>query len=160
METSKVRAAREVALAGFADTGSGHLNCAQAVVRFASLLLDAGEDSVVLARYFGGGMTRMGEVCGALSGAALSVGLRDRCRGLTWPDGLSPDTEKLQELFRRFEAEFGATTCRQLVGYVTDTAQGYDRFKDEDKYASCASYVAWVCDQLQDLLITSGDGEA
>jgi C_GCAxxG_C_C family probable redox protein len=129
------------------------------VVRFASLLLGAGEDTVVLARYFGGGMTRMGEVCGALSGAALSLGLRDRCRGLAWPDGESPDMEKLQQLFRRFEAEFGATTCRQLVGYLTDSAQGYDRFRDEDKYASCRSYVSWVCDQLQDLLGTSGDGE-
>jgi C_GCAxxG_C_C family probable redox protein len=159
VETSEAQAARAVALAGFADTGPGHLNCAQAVVRFASLMLGAGEDSVVLARYFGGGMTRMGEVCGALSGAALSVGLRDRCRGLTWPDGRSPDTEKLQEMFRRFEAEFGATTCRQLVGYPTDTTQGYDRFKDDDKYASCRNYVSWVCDQLRDLLITPGDGE-
>jgi C_GCAxxG_C_C family probable redox protein len=159
VEKSKARVAKALALAGFADTGPGHLNCAQAVIRFASLLLGEGEDTVVLARYFGGGMTRMGEVCGALSGAALSLGLRDRCRGLEWPDGQSPDTEKLQQLFRRFDAEFGATTCRQLVGYLTDTAQGHDRFRDEDKYTSCRSYVSWVCDQLQDLLTTSGDGE-
>jgi C_GCAxxG_C_C family probable redox protein len=130
------------------------------VVRFAALLLDADEDSVVLARYFGGGMTRMGEICGALSGAALALGLRDRCWGLAWPDGQSPDTDRLQQLFRRFEAEFGATTCRQLVGYLTDTAQGYERFRDEDKYASCRNYVSWVCDQLRDLLTTSGEGEA
>lgn len=116
--------AKEAALAGFRDMGPGHVNCAQAVVRFASMVLGADQDSVVLARYFGGGITRMGQVCGALSGSAISLGLRDRCLGLSWPDGASPDTEKLQPLFRQFEAEFGALTCRELVGYVTDTSGG------------------------------------
>ena len=144
--------AKEAALAGFRDMGAGHLNCAQAVVRFAAEVLGADLDSVVLARYFGGGMTRMGQVCGALSGAALSVGLRDRSRGLSWPDGASPDTEKLQRLFGQFEAEFGALTCRELLGYVTNTAEGYDRFRADGKYAACEGYVSWACDHLCGIL--------
>lgn len=152
MVSDESRQAKEAALAGFRDMGAEHLNCAQAVVRFATDLLGAEQDSVVLARYFGGGMTRMGEVCGALSGAALSLGLRDRCRGLSWPDGTSPDTRGLQELFARFEAEFGALTCRELIGYVTQTPEGYERFKADDKYVSCESYVSWACDQLRDIL--------
>jgi C_GCAxxG_C_C family probable redox protein len=156
MVTDGFQTAKAAALAGFADTGPDHLNCAQAVVRFASIMLGADEDSVVLARYFGGGMTRMGEICGALSGAALSLGLRDRTRAFNWADGQSPDTEKLQELFRQFEAEFGATTCRGLIGYLTDTTQGYERFKAEDRYASCRSYVSWVCDHVGGLLATAG----
>ena len=75
--------AKVAALSGFRETGADHLNCAQAVVRFAAILLDARQDSVVLARYFGGGMTGMGQVCGALSGAALSVGMRDLNLGLS-----------------------------------------------------------------------------
>ena len=146
--------ARAAALAGFAATGPDHLNCAQAIVRCASRLLGVGDDSVVLARYFGGGITRMGEVCGALSGAALCLGLRDRHRGFTWPDGQSPDTEKLQQLFRRFEAEFQGKTCRGLVGYLMNTAQGYERFRAEGKYELCTHYVSWVCDQLPELLMT------
>jgi C_GCAxxG_C_C family probable redox protein len=152
MEDDRSRQAKAAALKGFRDTGSGHLNCAQAVVRCASIVLGADQDSAVLARYFGGGITRMGEVCGALSGAALSLGLRDRCRGLDWPDGTSPDSEKLQQLFRGFEAEFGALTCRALVGYGTGTREGYAKFRAEDKYASCEAYVSWVCDQLLDIL--------
>jgi C_GCAxxG_C_C family probable redox protein len=147
--------AKAAALAGFAETGAGHLNCAQAVVRFAAILLDARQDSVVLARYFGGGMTGMGQVCGALSGAALSVGLRDLHLGLSWPDRASPGFEKLQQLFRQFEVEFGATTCRGLIGYVTDTPQDYERFKAEGKYASCEGYVSWTCDRLHDILETT-----
>jgi len=147
--------AKEAALAGFRDMGPGHVNCAQAVVRFASMVLGADQDSVVLARSFGGGITRMGQVCGALSGSAMSLGLRDRCRGLSWPDGASPDTEKLQQLFRQFEAEFGALTCRELVGYVTDTPEVYERFRADGNYVSCEGYGSWACDHLYHILETT-----
>jgi len=152
MEVDTARQAKETALAGFRDGGPDHLNCAQAVVRCAAIVLGANDDATVLARYFGGGMTRMGEVCGALSGAALSLGLRDRCRGLAWPDGTSPDTERLQQLFRDFEAEFGALTCRALIGYGTGTHDGYQRFKADDKYASCEAYVSWACERVLAIL--------
>ena len=153
MTDDTVSAARAAALAGFADSGPGHLNCAQAVVRFAALLLGAGEDSVVLARYLGGGIAGMGEVCGALSGAALSLGLRDQLRGVPGADHAASSTaERLQQLFRGFETEFGATTCRALIGCRIDSAQAFERSKAEDKHRSCAAYVSWVCDQLPGLL--------
>ncbi len=154
MVEDRLQQAKEAALAGFRDMGAGHLNCAQAVVRFAAIVLGADQDSVVLARYFGGGITRMGQVCGALSGAAMSLGLRDHFLALSWPDGASPDTEKLQQMFRRFEAEFGALTCGALVGYGIGTQQGYERFKADDKYVSCEGYVSWACDHLHEILLT------
>jgi C_GCAxxG_C_C family probable redox protein len=155
---SDIQEARAAALMGFAATGANHLNCAQAVVRCASRLLEMDDDPVVLARYFGGGITRLGEVCGALSGAALSLGLRDRHCSLAWADGQSPDTAALQESFRLFEDRFGATTCRALVGYAIDTPQGYERFRADGKYQACTEYVAWVCDQLPRLLFRQGSG--
>ena len=156
MAAQGFREAKEAALAGFDDVGPGHLNCAQAVVCCALRTLGAGDHSVALARYFGGGMVRTGEVCGALSGAALSLGLRDECLGLSWPDGTSPDVERLQQLFRRFATEFGALTCRELVGYATDSSEGYDRFRADGKHASCESYVSWVCERLHGILETTG----
>jgi len=151
-----VPTARAAALAGFADTGPGHLNCAQAVIRFAALLLGAREDSVVLARYMGGGMAGMGEVCGALSGAVLSLGLRDQHRGFSPANDVPSATkEQLQRLFRRFEAEFGATACRALVGYRLDSAQAFERFRAEGKHRTCEAYVSWTCDQLANILVTA-----
>ena len=156
MADHTVPAARAAALAGFADTGPGHLNCAQAVVRFTALLLGAGEDSVVLARYMGGGMAGMGEVCGALSGAVLSAGLRDQHRGFSSADDApSAAKEPLQQLFRRFEAEFGATACRALIGYPLDSAQAFERFRAEGKHRTCEAYVSWTCDQMADILVTA-----
>lgn len=148
--------AKDAALTGFRDLGPDHLNCAQAVVRFATVLLDADPDSVVLARYFGGGMTRTGQVCGALSGVALSVGLRDRFRDLSWPDGTSPDTDRVQALIREFEATFGSTTCLGLIGYLTDTPEEYERFRAENKYESCTGYVSWACDHVYDIIVAPG----
>ena len=144
--------AKEAALARFRDLGPGHLNCAQAVVHFASSVLGLSQDSVVVARYFGGGLVRTGQVCGALSGCAISLGLRDLHRGLTWPDGTSPDTEELQSLCRDFEATFGAMDCGDLVGYQIGTPDGYRRFKADDKYEPCEQYVSWACDHLADVL--------
>lgn len=144
--------AKAAALAGFGETGADHLTCAQAVVRFAAVLPDASQDSVVLARYFGGGMKGMGQVCGALSGAAVSVGLRDLSLVLSWPDRASPDTEKLQQPSQGFEAEFGALTCRALIGHGTGTDEAYKRFGADDRYASCESYILWACDHLLDIL--------
>jgi C_GCAxxG_C_C family probable redox protein len=147
--------AREAALARFRDLGPGHLNCAQAVVHFASLALGLSQDSVVMARYFGGGIARTGQVCGALSGCAISLGLRDLHLGLSWPDGTSPDTENLQRLCRDFEAQFGAMACRDLVGYDIGAAGGYRRFKADGKYELCEQYVSWACDRLADALRTA-----
>jgi hypothetical protein len=98
----------------------------------------------------------MGEVCGALSGAALSAGLRDQHRGFSSADDApSLARERLQQLFRRFEAEFGATTCRELVGYRLDSARAFERFRAEGKHRTCEAYVSWTCDQLADILATT-----
>jgi C_GCAxxG_C_C family probable redox protein len=148
MADSQSSAAKEAALAGFSDLGPDHLNCAQAVVRFACLVLGLRQDSAVAARYFGGGIVRCGHVCGALSGAAISLGLRDLHFGLSWPDGTSPDTEMLRQLCTEFQVKFGATDCKALVGYGIETPDGYRRFKADDKYQLCRQYVSWTCDRL------------
>ena len=77
--------AKANALARFAETGPGHINCAQAVVAFSLEVMGEDPDLVVTGRYFGGGIAGMGEVCGAITGAALALGLRDYGEGATTP---------------------------------------------------------------------------
>jgi hypothetical protein len=72
--------ARAAALAQFIDTGPDHINCSQAVVRFAILVLGHDPGLVTLARYFGGGITGMGEACGAITGSAIALGPRPLSR--------------------------------------------------------------------------------
>jgi C_GCAxxG_C_C family probable redox protein len=65
---------------------------------------------------FGGGMARQGWTCGALTGAMMTLGLR--AGYTTAQDTATKDAlyAKVQALVEAFEAQHGATACRQLVG--------------------------------------------
>ena len=73
--------AKTAALAEFNDPGPAHINCCQAVVRFAVLVLGCDPGLVTVGRYFGGGIAGMGETCGAITGTAMALGMRDLCLG-------------------------------------------------------------------------------
>jgi C_GCAxxG_C_C family probable redox protein len=95
--------------------------CAQAVLTaFAS---DFGLDeslSLKLATGFGSGMGRMCEVCGALTGAFMVIGLK---YGKEKSDGTRYGTETettyrlVADLAGRFQEKNGSIYCRKLIGY-------------------------------------------
>jgi C_GCAxxG_C_C family probable redox protein len=144
--------ARADTLARFKDPGPNHVNCSQAVVRFALLVLDMDTDLVTVARYFGGGIAGMGEVCGAVSGAAMALGMRDMDLVVESPELRHRTTEQLQELIRSFSDEFGCRRCRDLTGFDLSTPEGHDAFAASDARGRCADYVGWMCDRLAPLL--------
>ncbi len=137
-------------LARFADQGPGHINCAQAVLRFALLVTGADPASVALARQFGGGIAGTGETCGAVTGVALALSLRDHLAG----DSARPATSRssLQELMRDFAAQFGALRCRDLTGHDLTTPEGHDAFVASGGNERCAGFVGWMCDRLLPLV--------
>lgn len=90
-------------------------NCAQAV--FSAFASQHGMDEVIalkLASPFGGGVSRRGEICGAVSGALLTLGL---VRGSATPQGKEATYLIGQEFLRKFEAMHNALRCNDLVGY-------------------------------------------
>lgn len=70
--------------------------------------------ALAIAGGFGGGL-RAGEVCGALSGAVMALGL---CCPHTTPNA-PEEKERISaqaaEACERFRGEFGCLTCRELV---------------------------------------------
>ena len=155
--------AKEESLARFADEGPGHINCAQAVLSFALRVEGMDPELITVARYFGGGVAGMGEVCGALSGAALALGLRDH-EAQRSPAGGGAGTERhpdpkatrvaLQDLMRAFNKEFEALRCRDLTGCDLTTPEGHDAFVKGGANQRCPLFVSWVCDRLLPLLDT------
>lgn|GEM_PF-635930 len=145
--------AKELGMAEFRATGPDHLNCAQAVVRYAAHGLRADPESVALARYMGGGSVGMGEMCGAVEGAVMALGLRDYVSLPDHPTIDAADKESLQELIRDFRTLFGAATCRGLTGHDISTSEGYERFKAHPASRRCEDYVAWACDRLGPMLV-------
>ena len=100
-------------------------NCAQAV--FCAFRDLTGMDLDAAARLsssFGGGMGRLREVCGTVSGALLALGM---LRG--YDDPKDPEQKKahyqlVQEFARRFREKNGTIVCRELLKDVPVTPGG------------------------------------
>jgi C_GCAxxG_C_C family probable redox protein len=145
--------AKADALAAFKDPGPAHLNCSQAVVRFALLVLDADPGLVTVARYFGGGVAGMGEACGALTGTAMALGLRDLRLSEESPDLRPRTTQRLQELIRGFRSDFGTCRCADLTGFDLSNPAERETFLKSEIHDRCSNYVGWMCDGLAPLLL-------
>lgn len=92
-------------------------NCSQAVaVAYSDLI---GLDSETAARVvsgFGGGMSRLREVCGTFSGIVMVVSM---LYGYSDPADISAKAElygRIQELAKQFRKDNGSIICRELLG--------------------------------------------
>ncbi len=91
-------------------------NCSQAVaLAFADrIAIDHGA-LLSIASSFGGGMGRLREVCGTVSGMFIVMGL---LTGYSTPETGKPKADHyahIQELAHRFEAENNSIVCRELL---------------------------------------------
>ena len=74
------------------------------------------ELALKVAGAFGGGMARMGETCGAVTGALMVIGLK---HGMTKSeDGEARDKtyDLVREFVARFKDRHGSIVCRELLG--------------------------------------------
>jgi C_GCAxxG_C_C family probable redox protein len=146
----KCEEAKAQAMAGYLDPGPNHLNCAQAVLSGGLLATDQDPALVSAANYFGGGMVRMGQTCGAITGAALALGLRDLNANGALPRNSA--FEPLQRLMRDFEQEFGAIACKDLLGCDISTPEGFRHAKKTQALSRCPVFVEWTIDRLGALI--------
>lgn len=109
-------------------------NCAQSILWSFSqeLRLDA-ESALKISCGFGAGMARRQEMCGAVTGGIMVLGLRHG-RGENQDRTATEETyAKVQELICRFEARHGTCNCRQLLdGCDLATDEGRKAVKDRD----------------------------
>ena len=120
-------------------------NCAQSVfLAYRDLTPFDEKIAATVAAPFGGGMGRLREVCGAVSGMTMVA-------GFLYPNFDPKDSQSkkdnyaaVQELAEKFRAENGAIVCRELLGLAQKkdeptpsprTAEYYER-------RPCAEYVA------------------
>ena len=92
---------------------SQNFNCSQSV--FSAFAPQFGldrETALKLASPFGGGVARRGEVCGAVTGALLALGL---ARGAQAPAGKEEIYRLSQEFMRLFEQKHNTVLCRDLI---------------------------------------------
>ncbi len=129
-------------------------NCAQSVLWsfHDDLHLDS-ETALKVACGFGAGMARRQEICGAITGGIMVIGLRHG-RGANQDRTATEETySKTQELMRRFEAKHGTCNCRQLLqGCDLTTEEGRKFFKEHDLLNKiCTGCVQTVVEILEDI---------
>jgi len=83
-----------------------------------------------IATPFAGGMARSGEVCGAVVGALMCIGVKHG------RDEVGQSDDKAQglsgEFLRRFRDEMGSIQCRELTGIDLSTPEGLAQFRSSD----------------------------
>ncbi len=83
-----------------------------------------------IAQGFAGGIGNTGSVCGAVCGGVMAIGLaRDRPDSM---DGMMRELALAGTFRRRFEAQMGTITCRELTGYDLSTEEGIDAYLGSD----------------------------
>ena len=135
-------------------------NCAQAV--FGAFSDVTGIDETVafrLSSSFGGGMGRMREVCGAVSGAFMVIGVlygysehEDKAKSELY--------STVREFADRFREENGSIICRELLagaGVQKDTSNEPEkRTAEYYKKRPCREYVEMAAQILDEMIARKG----
>jgi C_GCAxxG_C_C family probable redox protein len=130
-------------------------NCAQALAFAFSEECGLSPDLALKAACgFGGGMGRKQEVCGAVTGAILVLGLRQG-RGAEESPSVTQDTYKsVREFMDAFAARNGSWICRDLLsGCDLMTEEGRRRVREEGLSKTiCAECVRSAAQILEPML--------
>ncbi len=103
---------REIAINYFKE---GY-NCSQAVLlAFQDVVGLSKEQCAMLASSFGGGMGKLREVCGAVSGMFMVAGLTDGYSDPKDTDAKAMHYQKIQNLASLFTEQNGSIICRELL---------------------------------------------
>ncbi len=111
------------------------------------------EEGLRVAGAFGGGMSRMGETCGAVTGAFIVIGLKhgktkaddDKAREKTY--------ELANELVRRFKKRNATIRCRELLGHDLSTGEGREAVMEQNLFVTrCPKFLRDAAEILEEIL--------
>ena len=132
-------------------------SCAQALLAVygPELGMDR-ETALKVAGGFGGGMGRMAETCGAVTGAFMVIGL---VHGMTQKGDLQ-QKEVSYEYIRKFADKFKernrTLVCRELMGVDVSTTEGFAEARAKNIARTiCPKYVRDAAEILEGLLAAS-----
>lgn len=127
-------------------------NCSQSVVLAFMDLLPGDEKTLLsLASAFGGGMGRLREVCGAVTGMFMVTGM---LYGYDGPETGEPKKElyaRIQKLAKEFEDKNGSIICRELLGLDVKHDQPVPEKRGNEYYKKrpCAELVGDAAEILE-----------
>jgi C_GCAxxG_C_C family probable redox protein len=128
------------------------LNCSQSVLSAYGPALGLDEETCIrIAAPFGGGIGHVQEVCGAVSGAAMAIGLKHG-EGTEQRDKRDRIIEITQEFIKEFKKQKGTILCRDLLGCDISTKEGLMHAREKNAFSVCADYVRLASELLEKML--------
>jgi len=129
-------------------------NCAQAAYLAFSDLTGMDEKTAIrISSSFGGGMGRMREVCGAVSGALMAFGMLRGPEDPTDQPAKAEHYRRIQEFGMKFRERHGSIICRELLGDKAGT--GYvpaERNEEFYKMRPCERMVYSAVELMAEIL--------
>jgi C_GCAxxG_C_C family probable redox protein len=141
---------KELALSCFNEGFS----CSQAVfLAYAEELGLDREAALKIAGPFGGGMGRLAETCGAVSGALMAIGLKYGATEAADTEAKEKTYALVREFVDRFQARHGSIVCRELLGWDISTPAGHEVAKYRQLFSTlCPNYVESAAEILEEIL--------
>lgn len=129
---------------------SNNFNCSQAV--FTSFATELGLDeklALKMATQFGGG-ARKGEMCGAVSGALMVLGLK---YGHCHADDMD-EKGKAYQIAENFMNQFiekqGSVVCRELLGYDISKTEDMEKIKELNLFKTiCPKMIRYATELVE-----------
>lgn len=132
-------------------------NCAQCMMlAFEDLLSIDLATALKLSSPFGGGMGRLREVCGSVSGMFLVLGFIEGYHAPDDYEGKKALYEHVQQLAQSYEAENGSIICRELLGLQVKKEDAAPEKRTEEYYKKrpCAEKIGSAVEILEAYLHT------
>lgn len=148
---SHAERARELFVRGY--------NCAQAVfIAFCDLTGYDEDDAARISSSFGGGMGRLREVCGAVSGAFMVAGCLYGYADETDKNAKTAHYALIQDIAARFRERNGTIICRELIGAEANdkSAVPTDRTADFYKRRPCVELVEIAAEIMDEIIKEKG----
>jgi len=111
------------------------------------------ENAIKVASSFGGGIGGMGDICGAVSGAFMAIGLKYGKTNIDEKGINEKSYEKVREFVEKFKGINGAIKCNDLLGYDISTSEGRQLAKEKNIFKTvCPKAVQTSAEILEELL--------
>lgn len=125
-------------------------SCSQAVLANFGEEYGLGTDMAVkVAGAFGGGMSQLGQVCGAVTGALMVIGLKHGTTG----EEKQNTYDIAREFVRLFTERHGSISCPELIGYDLGIAEERSAAKEKGVFSThCSRYVRDAVEILEEIL--------
>jgi C_GCAxxG_C_C family probable redox protein len=128
--------------------------CSQAVLTAYAGQFDMDRETALkVSAAFGGGMGRMGEICGAVTGAFMVIGLKYGRTMVQDAKSHEKTNRLVREFVDRFKSRNGSIVCRELLGCDLSTQAGQKVFVDKKlRDTLCTKFVRDAAEIVQQLL--------